>query len=86
MLIAKENRDAVCHTSILLFFGLGKKGLNRSTKVVELLGLDYAVGVAATCCLSWLTFVKKGVFMRENFCGRDKKKFWMSANNCGNDR
>ncbi len=43
MLIAKENRDAVCHTSILLFFGLGKKGLNRSTKVVELLGLDYAV-------------------------------------------
>ncbi len=47
MLIATENRDAVYHSSILLFFGLGRRRLNRFQKAVKLLGLDWSVGIAA---------------------------------------
>ena len=38
MLIATENRDAVYHSSILLFFGLGRRRLNPLKKLVMLLG------------------------------------------------
>ncbi len=47
MLIATENRGVVYHSSILLFFGLERRRLNRFQKAVKLLGLDWSVGIAA---------------------------------------